>query len=153
MDAVDAAIAQAKKSKDKPTLICCKTHIGKGSPNRANTSKAHGEPLGADEIALTRAALGWTAAPFEIPADVYADWDCKANGKKLEAAWNKKFAAYAKAFPAQAAEFTRRMAGELPANFLEMAAQIASAAARHRRHRGQPQGQPAGPGRPDCSPA
>ena len=128
VDAVDAAIAQAKKSKDKPTLICCKTHIGKGSPNRANTSKAHGEPLGAEEIALTRAALGWTAAPFEIPADVYADWDCKANGKKLEAAWNKKFAAYAKAFPAQAAEFTRRMAGELPANFLEVAAQIASAA-------------------------
>jgi len=128
VDAVDAAIAAAKKSKDKPTLICCKTHIGKGSPNRANTSKAHGEPLGAEEIALTRAALGWTAAPFEIPADVYADWDCKANGKKLEAAWNKKFAAYAKAFPAQAAEFTRRMAGELPANFLETAMNIASAA-------------------------
>lgn len=128
VDAVDAAIAAAKKSKDKPTLICCKTHIGKGSPNRANTSKAHGEPLGAEEIALTRAALGWTAAPFEIPADVYADWDCKANGKKLEAAWNKKFAAYAKAFPAQAAEFTRRMAGELPANFLETAMHIASAA-------------------------
>ena len=128
VDAVDAAIAAAKKSKDKPTLICCKTSIGKGSPNRANTSKAHGEPLGAEEIALTRAALGWTAAPFEIPADVYADWDCKANGKKLEAAWNKKFAAYAKAFPAQAAEFTRRMAGELPANFLETAMNIASAA-------------------------
>ena len=128
VDAVDAAIAQAKKSKDKPTLICCKTHIGKGSPNRANTSKAHGEPLGADEIALTRAALGWTAAPFEIPADVYADWDCKAAGKKAEAAWNKKFAAYAKAFPEQAAEFTRRMAGDLPANFLETAMNIASAA-------------------------
>ena len=128
VDAVDAAIAQAKKSTTKPTLICCKTHIGKGSPNRANTAKAHGEPLGADEIALTRAALGWTAAPFEIPAEVYADWDCKAAGKKAEAAWDKKFAAYAKAFPEQAAEFTRRMAGELPANFLETAAQIASAA-------------------------
>ena len=126
VDAVDAAIAQAKKSKDKPTLICCKTHIGKGSPNRANTSKAHGEPLGAEEIALTRAALGWTAAPFEIPADVYADWDCKATGKKAEAAWNKKFAAYEKAFPELAAEFKRRMAGDLPANFLETAAKIAS---------------------------
>ncbi|ANY61176.1 transketolase [Comamonas aquatica] len=126
VDAVDAAIALAKKSKDKPTLICCKTSIGKGSPNRANTAKAHGEPLGADEIALTRAALGWTHAPFEIPAEVYADWDAKAAGQKAEAAWNKKFAAYAKAFPAQAAEFTRRMAGELPANFLQVAAQIAS---------------------------
>ena len=128
VDAVDAAIAAAKKSKDKPTLICCKTHIGKGSPNRANTSKAHGEPLGAEEIALTRAALGWTAAPFEIPAEVYKDWDCKANGKKLEAAWDKKFAAYTKAFPELAAEFTRRMAGDLPANFLETAMHIASAA-------------------------
>jgi transketolase len=128
VDAVDAAIAAAKKSADKPTLICCKTHIGKGSPNRANTSKAHGEPLGAEEIALTRAALGWTAAPFEIPAEVYADWNCKDAGAKLEAAWNKKFAAYAKAFPEQAAEFTRRMAGELPANFLETAMGIASAA-------------------------
>ena len=126
VDAVDAAIALAKKSKDKPTLICCKTSIGKGSPNRANTAKAHGEPLGADEIALTRAALGWTHAPFEIPAEVYADWDAKAAGQKAEAVWNKKFAAYAKAFPAQAAEFTRRMAGELPANFLQVAAQIAS---------------------------
>lgn len=126
VDAVDAAIALAKKSKDKPTLICCKTSIGKGSPNRANTAKAHGEPLGADEIALTRAAMGWTHAPFEIPAEVYADWDAKAAGQKAEAAWNKKFAAYAKAFPAQAAEFTRRMAGELPANFLQVAAQIAS---------------------------
>lgn len=126
VDAVDAAIALAKKSKDKPTLICCKTSIGKGSPNRANTAKAHGEPLGADEIALTRAALGWTHAPFEIPAEVYADWDAKAAGQKAEAAWNKKFAAYAKAFPAQAAEFTRRMAGELPANFLQVATQIAS---------------------------
>jgi len=82
VDAVDAAIALAKKSKDKPTLICCKTSIGKGSPNRANTAKAHGEPLGADEIALTRAALGWTHAPFEIPAEVYADWDAKAPARR-----------------------------------------------------------------------
>ncbi|MEG0557354.1 MAG: 1-deoxy-D-xylulose-5-phosphate synthase N-terminal domain-containing protein, partial [Comamonas sp.] len=93
VDAVDAAIAAAKQSADKPTLICCKTHIGKGSPNRQDTAKAHGEPLGAEEIALTRAALGWTAAPFEIPADVYADWDAKDQGAKTEAAWNEKFAA------------------------------------------------------------
>ena len=126
VDAVDAAIAQAKQSTNKPTLICCKTSIGKGSPNRANTSKAHGEPLGADEIALTRAALGWTAAPFEIPAEVYADWNAKDTGAAVESSWNDKFAAYEKAFPELAAEFKRRMAGDLPANFGEIAAQIAS---------------------------
>ncbi|WP_027016946.1 transketolase [Comamonas composti] len=126
VEAVDKAIAAAKKSSSKPTLICCKTSIGKGSPNRAGTAKAHGEPLGAEEIALTRAALGWEHGPFEIPAEVYADWDAKAAGKKAEAAWDKKFAAYTKAFPAQAAEFKRRMAGELPVNFGEIAAQIAS---------------------------
>lgn len=126
VDAVDAAIAQAKKSATKPTLICCKTSIGKGSPNRANTAKAHGEPLGAEEIQLARAELGWTAPAFEIPAEVHADWNAKDAGAKLQAAWDKKFAAYAKAFPEKAAEFTRRMAGELPANFLETAAKIAS---------------------------
>ncbi|WP_370680147.1 transketolase [Comamonas sp. GB3 AK4-5] len=126
VDAVDAAIAAAKKSAAKPTLICCKTSIGKGSPNRQDTSKAHGEPLGAEEIALTRAALGWEHGPFEIPADVYTDWDAKAAGKKAEAAWNRKFNAYAKDFPELAAAFTRRMAGNLPENFVEVAAQIAS---------------------------
>ena len=126
VDALDKAIAAAKKSADKPTLICCKTSIGKGSPNRQDTSKAHGEPLGAEEIALTRAALGWTYGPFEIPADVYTDWDAKDQGAKAEAGWNEKFAAYAAAFPEQAAEFTRRMAGDLPANFGEIAAKIAS---------------------------
>ncbi|MPS96852.1 transketolase [Comamonas sp.] len=126
VDALDKAIAAAKKSADKPTLICCKTHIGKGSPNRQDTAKAHGEPLGAEEIALTRAALGWTYGPFEIPADVYTDWDAKDQGAKAEAAWNEKFAAYAAAFPEQATEFTRRMAGDLPANFGEIAAKIAS---------------------------
>ena len=126
VDAVDAAIAEAKKSAAKPTLICCKTSIGKGSPNRANTAKAHGEPLGAEEIQLARAELGWTAPAFEIPAEVYADWNAKDAGAKAQAAWDKKFAAYAKAFPEKAAEFTRRMAGELPANFLETAAKIAS---------------------------
>ena len=126
VDAVDAAIAEAKKSATKPTLICCKTSIGKGSPNRQDTAKAHGEPLGAEEIALTRAALGWTYGPFEIPAEVYTDWDAKDLGAKAEAAWDKKFAAYAKDYPELAAAFTRRMAGNLPDNFAEVAAQIAS---------------------------
>ena len=126
--AVSAAIAQAKQSGDKPTLICCRTSIGFGSPNRAGTAKAHGEPLGAEEIALTRAALGWSHGPFEIPAEVYADWDAKAAGAQREAAWNERFAAYSAAYPEQAAAFTRRMRGELPANFAEIAAQIASQA-------------------------
>lgn len=126
--AVSAAIAQAKQSSDKPTLICCRTSIGFGSPNRAGTAKAHGEPLGAEEIALTRAALGWSHGPFEIPAEVYADWDAKAAGAQREAAWNERFAAYSAAYPEQAAAFTRRMRGELPANFAEIAAQIASQA-------------------------
>lgn len=116
-DAVDAAIAQAKQSTHKPTLICCKTAIGKGSPNRANTAKAHGEPLGADEIKLTREALGWAHEPFVIPKDVYTAWDAKTAGKAAEKAWNAQFAAYTKAFPDLAREFTRRMKGELPKGF------------------------------------
>jgi len=118
----EECIAQAKAQQDnRPHLIICKTHIGKGSPNRANTAKAHGEPLGAEEIALTRAALGWKSAPFEIPKSVYADWDAKKAGAKREAAWNKTFAAYAKAYPELAAEFTRRMAGDLPKHFAQVA--------------------------------
>ena len=120
-DAVDAAIADAKLSATRPTLICCKTHIGKGSPNRQDTAKAHGEPLGAEEIALTRAALGWTFGPFEIPAEVYADWDAKSLGEAVETIWNDKFAAYTAVFPEQAAEFSRRMAGDLPARFAQVA--------------------------------
>ncbi len=120
--AVSTAIVQAKAGQDnRPTLVICKTHIGKGSPNRANTAKAHGEPLGAEEIALTRAALGWKSAPFEIPKAVYADWDAKKAGAKREADWDKAFAAYAKAHPELAAEFTRRMAGDLPKNFAQVA--------------------------------
>jgi len=120
-DKVDAAVAEAKQQADRPTLIICKTHIGKGSPNRANTAKAHGEPLGAEEIALTRSALGWSSEPFSIPDDVYAGWDAKAAGSEREAAWNERFAAYAAAFPEQAAEFTRRMAGDLPKHFAQTA--------------------------------
>jgi len=120
-DAVDAAIATAKQSADKPTLICCKTSIGKGSPNRANTAKAHGEPLGAEEIKLTREALGWAHEPFAIPKDVYAAWDAKAQGKAAEAAWNDKFAAYKAAFPELAKEFVRRMKGDLPKSFAQVA--------------------------------
>ncbi len=128
VDAVDAALTQARRSADKPTLIVAKTHIGKGSPNRANTAKAHGEPLGADEIKLTREALGWSHEPFAIPREVYADWDAKAAGKKVQAEWSERFAAYKKAFPAQAAEFTRRMKGELPKHFAQVAVDAAIAA-------------------------
>jgi len=125
IDAVDAAIAQARRSADKPTLIVAKTHIGKGSPNRANTAKAHGEPLGADEIRLTREALGWTHEPFMIPQDVYAAWDAKAAGRRAQDAWDQRFAAYQKAFPAEAAEFVRRMKGELPRHFAQVAVDAA----------------------------
>jgi transketolase len=119
--AVSAAIAVAKINTEKPTLICCKTAIGMGSPNRSGTAKAHGEPLGAEEIALTRERLGWTSAPFEIPAALQAAWNGVARGSKLEAQWNKAFAAYSKKYPELAAEFTRRMAGDLPKNFAQTA--------------------------------
>ena len=118
---VSAAIAEAKQSATQPTLIICKTHIGKGSPNRANTSKAHGEPLGAEEIKLTREAIGWAHGPFEIPSEVYADWDAKADGKAKEAAWNERFAAYKEAYPELARELQRRVKGELPKQFVQTA--------------------------------
>jgi transketolase len=119
--AVSQAIADAKGSKDKPTLVICKTHIGKGSPNRANTAKAHGEPLGAEEIKLTRESIGWNYPPFTIPKEVYADWDAKAAGKANEQAWNDTFAAYKAKFPELAKEFVRRMKGDLPKNFNQIA--------------------------------
>ena len=128
VDAVDAAIAQAKTSADKPTLIVCKTSIGKGSPNRANTAKAHGEPLGAEEIGLTRAAIGWTAEPFVIPAEVQAAWDARAAGAAAQAEWEQRFTAYSAAHPELAQQFIRRMAGELPSNFAEIAVQAVAAA-------------------------
>jgi transketolase len=115
--AVSQAIAKAKHSADKPTLIVCKTSIGKGNPNRANTAKAHGEPLGAEEIALTRAAIGWDLPPFEIPQDVYADWSAVARGQQDEAEWNSIFTAYERAHPELAREYQRRMAGDLPKHF------------------------------------
>jgi transketolase len=118
---VSQAITDAKTSTDKPTLIICKTHIGKGSPNRANTSKAHGEPLGAEEIKLTRESIGWNYPAFTIPKEVYADWDAKAAGKANEQAWNDTFAAYKAKFPELAKEFVRRMKGDLPKNFNQIA--------------------------------
>ncbi|MFI8734496.1 transketolase [Ectopseudomonas toyotomiensis] len=119
---IKMAIETARKSVDQPTLICCKTTIGFGSPNKQGKEECHGAPLGNDEIALTRAALGWNHGPFEIPAEIYAEWDAKAAGAAAEAAWNDKFSAYAAAHPELAAEFKRRIAGELPADFAEKAA-------------------------------
>ena len=120
--AVSTAIAAAKINTDnKPTLIVCKTHIGQGSPNRANTAKAHGEPLGAEEIKLTREALGWPYAPFEVPDAVYHAWDAKAEGLVAEAAWDAKFAAYKTAYPELARELSRRMKGDLPKHFDQLA--------------------------------
>nr|WP_245876447.1 transketolase [Caldimonas caldifontis] len=126
--AVDEAIAKAKQSADKPSLIICKTTIGKGSPNRAGTAKAHGEALGAEEIKLTREALGWSHEPFVIPSEAYAAWDAKAAGAAAQAEWQQRFAAYEAAHPALAAEFKRRMAGALPKNFAEVAVQAIVAA-------------------------
>ena len=114
---IEEAVKKAQAEKDKPTLIICKTIIGYGSPNKSNSHDCHGAPLGDEEIALTRKALNWNYAPFEIPADVYAEWDAKGKGQAAEKAWDEKFAAYAKVHPELAAEFKRRMAGDLPANW------------------------------------
>lgn len=114
VDAVDAAIAAAKVA-DKPTLICCKTVIGKGSPNLAGTDKVHGAALGDKEIAAVREAIGWSYPPFVVPDEVYAAWDAKNSGAKLEGDWNERFAAYSAAYPTEAQELVRRMKGELPA--------------------------------------
>jgi len=115
-EAVSAAIARAKKS-DKPTLICCKTAIGQGSPNMAGSDKVHGSPLGATEIAATRVALNWPYAPFEIPKDIYAAWDFKKRGQAVEHEWNKEFQKYKNKYPELASELQRRMAGELSKDF------------------------------------
>ncbi|WP_187376485.1 transketolase [Vibrio mimicus] len=123
-DAINAAIEAAKAETSRPTLICTKTIIGFGSPNKAGSHDCHGAPLGNDEIKAAREFLGWEYAPFEIPADIYAAWDAKTAGASKEAAWDEKFAAYAKAYPAEAAEYKRRVAGELPANWEEATSEI-----------------------------
>jgi len=115
-EAVSAAIAKAKKS-DKPTLICCKTAIGKGSPNMAGSDKVHGSPLGTAEIAETRLALNWPYAPFEIPQDVYAAWDFKKRGQVAEHEWNEEFQEYKTQYPELASELQRRMQGDLSEDF------------------------------------
>jgi transketolase len=115
--AVDAAIKAAQAVTDRPSLICCKTVIGKGSPNKQGTEHVHGAALGEKEVAATRAALGWTHAPCEIPEAIYAAWNARECGALLEADWDRRFAAYRAAFPDLAAEFVRRMAGDLPAGF------------------------------------
>ncbi|MDG2018158.1 MAG: transketolase [Porticoccaceae bacterium] len=119
-DAIDAAIKQAQAS-DKPTLICCKTVIGFGSPNKQGKEDCHGAPLGADEIALTREQLGWEYDAFEIPEDYYSAWSGVEKGQAEQSAWNKQFAAYQSEFPELAAEFKRRTNGELPADFSDKA--------------------------------
>lgn len=117
--AVEAALLAAKAETSRPTLVCCKTVIGKGSPNKQGTESCHGAALGEDEIALTREALGWTHAPFEIPDDIRAGWDRRATGAEQEASWQVGFDAYREAFPDMADEFLRRLRGELPAQFDE----------------------------------
>ena len=129
-DEIEVAIEAARES-DKPTLICCKTVIGFGSPNRGGKETSHGAPLGEEEIALTRAELNWPHGPFEIPAEIYASWNAEKAGAKAEAEWDARFAAYTAEFPELAAEFKRRMAGDLPADFAEKAAEyIAQVAAK-----------------------
>ena len=125
--AVDAAITAAKAVTDKPTLICCKTVIGKGAPTKAGTEAAHGAPLGEKEIAGARAALGWSHPPFEIPAAIYAGWSARERGAQQEQDWEALIAAYGAAHPALAAEFTRRMSGALPRNFAATATSFVAA--------------------------
>ncbi len=129
VDAVDAAIEAAKAVTDKPTLICCKTIIGKGAPTKAGTEAAHGAALGEKEIAGTRAALGWSYPPFEIPADIYAAWSARECGALLESDWDATFDAYCTAHPALAAEFLRRMNGAMPADFAAAAKAFVAAQA------------------------
>ncbi len=132
-DAVDAALrlarTQALRPDGKPTLICCKTVIGQGSPNKAGTHDVHGAALGAAEVQATREALGWPYGPFEIPADIYAAWDARTHGQLLQAQWQQRFDAYAQAYPDLAAEFTRRMRGELRGDLAERLPALLDAAA------------------------
>ncbi len=126
-EAVQKAIKLAKSMPDKPTMICCKTTIGFGSPNKAGSHACHGAPLGQEEINLTKAALGWDHDAFEVPADIYHGWDAKEKGAAAEKAWNEKFAAYKAAYPDLAAELERRMAGDLPADWAAKSADYIAA--------------------------
>ncbi len=117
--AVEAAIKQAQAETAKPTLVCCRTVIGYGAPNKGGSHDCHGAPLGDTEIAAARDYLQWPHAPFDIPADIYADWDAKAKGAEQQQSWQQLFARYSAAFPAQAAEFSRRVSGALPADWAE----------------------------------
>lgn len=117
-DAVEAALRQARAETTRPSLLCCKTVIGWGSPNKAGTKNVHGEALGAEEVAAVRKAIGWNHPPFEIPADIRKQWDLREKGAAAEAAWQDLFAKYRKAHPELAAEFTRRTSGELPGDWL-----------------------------------
>ena len=126
-DALIKAIDLAKAMTDKPTLICCKTTIGFGSPNKAGSHACHGAPLGQEEINLTKAALGWDHDAFEVPKNVSAGWNARDKGAEAEKVWNKKFAAYKKAYPELAAEFERRMAGDLPADWAAKSAEFIAA--------------------------
>lgn len=117
--AIQAAIANARAETDKPTLICCKTVIGKGSPNKQGSESCHGAPLGDDEIAATREALGWPHPAFEIPDDIYAGWDARTTGAANEAEWQQRFAEYRVSFPTEAMELERRLKGELPSDFID----------------------------------
>jgi transketolase len=119
LEAVDRALRRAKREKSRPTLICAKTVIAKGAPTKASTGAAHGAPLGEKEVAATRQAIGWNYPPFEIPENVYRGWDAREAGKRAERRWNRLFAAYQKRYPAEAAEFSRRTAGQLPGDFDE----------------------------------
>ncbi|GJL72091.1 MAG: transketolase 1 [Nitrosomonas sp.] len=122
--AIEAAIEEAKQVNDKPTMICCKTIIGMGSPNKANTHSVHGAALGDAEIEATRPHIGWHHAPFEIPDEIYSAWDGKAKGKKLEDEWNEKFSEYAEKYKDEAVEFKRRIAGDLPASWQSHVASV-----------------------------
>ncbi len=129
VDAVDAAIEAAHAVTDRPSLLCCKTIIGKGAPTKAGTEHVHGAALGEKEVAATRAALDWTHPPFEIPQEIYARWNARDRGADLESSWDAKFAAYRAAYPDRAAEFMRRIAGDLPTTFAASVSQFVAAQA------------------------
>ena len=126
-DAIKAAIEQARAVTDKPTLVCCQTIIGWGSPNKQGKEECHGAPLGTDEVSLVRETIGWNHPPFEVPGHIYDGWSARDRGEQAEAAWNERFAAYEAEYPELAVELRRRMAGELPGDWADKAAQFIGA--------------------------